>query len=164
MRRERSSRTMEMCRGYAAAAMEGQERTRILIGEGDAKARWALREFLRAQPGLDVVAEAADGGSLLEGTEAACPDLVLLEWDLPGGPKADLIAALRNLEPQPLVVVLGTYPESSSPAMGAGADASSISCASQGNSSSTCGRMEATISVNRVRNYPPAGQAYAAPS
>ena len=114
---------MEMCRGHAAAAMEGQERTRILIAEGDAKARWALREFLRAQPGLDVVAEAADGGSLLEGTEAACPDLVLLEWDLPSGPKADLIAALRNLEPQPLVVVYGNHPESSSPAMQAGADA-----------------------------------------
>ena len=103
--------------------MDEQEQTRILIAEGDAKARRALREFLRAQPGLDVVAEAADGGSLMEGTEAACPDLVLLEWDLPGRPKPDLITGLRNHEPQPLVVVYGNHPESASPAMDAGADA-----------------------------------------
>ena len=114
---------MEMCRGHDAAAMEGQERTRILIAEVEAKARRALREYLQAQPGLDVVAEAADGGGLLEGAETTCPDLVLLEWDLPGQPKADLFTALRNLEPQPLVVVYGNRPEFSSPAMDAGADA-----------------------------------------
>jgi DNA-binding NarL/FixJ family response regulator len=103
--------------------MEKQERTRILIAEGEAQARRALREYLKAQPGLDVVAEAADSQSVLEQTKAACPDVVLLEWDLPGRPKADLFAALRNLECQPLMVVLGTQPESSSPAMDAGADA-----------------------------------------
>lgn len=103
--------------------MDEQERTRILIAEGEATARRALREYLGAQPGLDVVAEAVDGGSLLEEAGATCPDLVLLEWDLPGRPKPDLIAGLRNLEPQPLVVVYGNRPESASPAMDAGADA-----------------------------------------
>jgi DNA-binding NarL/FixJ family response regulator len=103
--------------------MTEEERTRILLAEGDAKTRRALREYLGAQSGLDVVAEAADGDGLLEGAEASCPDLVLLEWDLPGRPKADLIVALRNHEPQPLVVVYGNHPESSSPAMQAGADA-----------------------------------------
>ena len=67
--------------------MERQERTRILVAEGDATARRALREYLKAQPGLDVVAEAADWQSVLERTKATCPDLVLLEWDLPGRPK-----------------------------------------------------------------------------
>jgi DNA-binding NarL/FixJ family response regulator len=103
--------------------MEKQERTRILIAEGKAEARLALREYIKAQPGLDVVAEAADSQSLLEGAEATCPDVVLLEWDLPDRPKADIFAALRNLGCQPLLVVLGTHPESSSPAMDAGADA-----------------------------------------
>jgi DNA-binding NarL/FixJ family response regulator len=113
---------MERCRGHAAAAMTEKERTSILIAEGEATARRALRQYLGAQPGLDVVAEAADDGSLLEGVEGTCPDLVLLEWHLPGRPKADLIAALQNREPQPLVVVYGNQPESSSPAMDAGAD------------------------------------------
>jgi DNA-binding NarL/FixJ family response regulator len=103
--------------------MNEEERTRILIAEGNAKARRALREYLGAQLGLDVVAEAADSGSLLQQTEATCPDVILLEWDLPGRPKADLFAALRDLDCQPLVVALGTHPESSSPAMDAGADA-----------------------------------------
>ena len=109
--------------GQAAAVREKQEQTRILIAEEKAAARRALREYLQAQPGLDVVAEAADGGSLLEQTQVTCPDLILLEWDLPGQPKTDLFASLRNLDCQPLVVVLGNRPESSSPATDAGADA-----------------------------------------
>jgi NarL family two-component system response regulator LiaR len=103
--------------------MEKQEQTRILIAEGTAGARLAMREYLQAQPGLDVVGEATDSQSLLEQVEAICPDVVLLEWGLPGLPKADLFAALRNLDCQSLLVVLGTHPESSSPAMDAGADA-----------------------------------------
>jgi DNA-binding NarL/FixJ family response regulator len=103
--------------------MEKQEQTRILIAEEKAAARWALREYLQAQPGLDVVAEAADGASLLEQTQTTCPDLILLEWGLPGPSQAALFAALRNLDCQPLMVVLGNQPEFSSPATDAGADA-----------------------------------------
>jgi DNA-binding NarL/FixJ family response regulator len=103
--------------------MQYQDRTRILLAEGDANARLALREYLNAQTGLDVVAEVADCRTLLAQTETTCPDLVLLEWDLPRRPQADLIAALQRLSCQPLVVAYGKQPDASISATDAGADA-----------------------------------------
>jgi DNA-binding NarL/FixJ family response regulator len=103
--------------------MVERERTHILLAEGQMEARQALKDYLKAQPGLDVVGEASDCHELVVQTEAICPDLVLLDWDLPGQSKGNPVAALRNLDCQPLVVVLGKQPESSAPAMDAGADA-----------------------------------------
>ena len=107
----------------ASATIAGRERIRVLLAEGQTEARLALREYLKGQPGLDVVGEAADCNELVAQTEAIRPDLVLLDWDLPGQSKGNLVAALRNPDCRPLVVVLGKRPESSAPAMDAGADA-----------------------------------------
>ena len=86
---------------YAVQLREKQKVKRIYgVGERQFRTLFskAARELLESNPEtVVVVAKAVDGGSLLKGTEAACPDLVLLEWDLPGRPKAELIAALRNL-------------------------------------------------------------------
>jgi DNA-binding NarL/FixJ family response regulator len=97
---------------------------RILIAEHQAVARSALKGFLQGQPGLDVVGEAADSQELLAGLEAACPDLVLLDWDLPGESGAVLISFPRqaNCLVTP-IIVLGLRPESAPAAMDAGADA-----------------------------------------
>ena len=103
--------------------MAERERTHILLAEGQMEARQALKDYLKAQPGLDVVGEASDCHELVVQAEAICPDLVLLDWDLPGQSEGNPVAALRNLDCQPLVVVLGKQPESSAPAMDAGADA-----------------------------------------
>ena len=103
--------------------MDEEERTRVLIALGQPEDRLALRIYLQAQRGLEVVGEAARGRDLLEQLGALCPDLVLLEWDLPDRPSANLLADLRNLNCQPLVVVYGNHPESSSAATDAGADA-----------------------------------------
>lgn len=123
MRRERSSRILGLCGGHAAAAMTQQEQTRIVIAGRQAGARLAMREYLDAQPGLDVIGEAPDCRCLLEVAEFTGPDLVLLDWDLPGKPDADYVAALRGLDCQPLIVAVGKQPEWSGPAMNAGADA-----------------------------------------
>jgi DNA-binding NarL/FixJ family response regulator len=97
---------------------------RILIAEHQAVVRSALRGFLQGQPGLIVVGEAADSQELLAGLEAACPDLVLLDWDLPGESAAALISFPRqaNCLMTP-IIVLGVRPESAPAAMDAGADA-----------------------------------------
>jgi DNA-binding NarL/FixJ family response regulator len=107
----------------ASATITGRERIGILLAEGQTEARLALREYLKAQPGLDVVGEAADCHELVAQTEAIRPDLVLLDWDLPGQSKGNPVASLRNPDCQPLVVVLGKRLESSALAMDAGADA-----------------------------------------
>jgi two-component system response regulator NreC len=96
---------------------------RILIAEHQVVARSALRGFLQGQPGLDVVGEAADSQELLTRLEATCPDLVLLDWDMPGGSGADLIPSPRQADCLPPIIVLGLRPESAPAAMDAGADA-----------------------------------------
>lgn len=96
---------------------------RILIAEHQAVARSALKGFLQGQPGLDVVGEAADSQEFLAGLEAACPDLVLLDWDLPGESGANLILFPLQADCLTPIIVLGLRPESAPAAMDAGADA-----------------------------------------
>ena len=55
---------------------------RILLADNETNVRYGLRTFLEERPGLEVVGEAADAGELLAQLQAACPDLVLLSWDL----------------------------------------------------------------------------------
>ncbi len=72
----------------------------ILLADNQPKVRFGLRVLLERQPGLKVVGEAADAEELLAQMEAACPDLVLLGWGLPGLAKADPSASRR---PEPFV-------------------------------------------------------------
>ena len=69
---------------------------RILIADDQPKVRFAMRVLLDRQPGLVVVGEAVHADSLLAQAAKACPDLVLLDWELPGLPVTDLLVALRS--------------------------------------------------------------------
>jgi DNA-binding NarL/FixJ family response regulator len=106
-----------------AVVMNQPTQTRIVIAERQTVVRSALRRFLGQQPGLYVVGEAAEDQELLAQLEVACPDLVLLDWDLPGRPVADLIPALRRPDCQPAVIVLAVRPEPAQSALDAGAEA-----------------------------------------
>jgi DNA-binding response OmpR family regulator len=95
---------------------------RILVAENDARARWALQMLLGQEPGL-AIAECADLGSLVAQVEAFKPDLVLLDWELPGRPAAALLFALNGPAVNPGVIVLSRRPESEEAALAAGAEA-----------------------------------------
>jgi DNA-binding NarL/FixJ family response regulator len=71
-----------------------------LIAEQQAAVRLAVSGFLRSQPDLDVVGEADNSLDLVAQVEAICPDLMLLDWDLPGRSVPDVILALRHLDCQ----------------------------------------------------------------
>jgi two-component system response regulator FimZ (fimbrial Z protein) len=96
---------------------------RILLADSQSRVRFALRSLLEEQPGLVVVAEAADCPALLAQVKAACPDLVLLDWDLPGMGGLDLLAALHRLCPGLHVIALSSRPEAEQEALAAGARA-----------------------------------------
>ena len=102
--------------------MNGQSETHILIAERQAATRSALSGFLQGQPGLHVVGETADSQELLDQIELTRPDLVLLDWDLPGDSGGDLIPDLRQTACQPRVIVLGVRQESAPAALDAGAN------------------------------------------
>jgi len=111
---------------------------RILVADDQPKVRSALRLLLEQEPGLSVIGEAAETESLLAQAEAICPDLVLLDWELPSLQAIDpstpstgaeagsghrLLSALRALCPRLLVIALSGRPEARQAALAAGADA-----------------------------------------
>jgi len=96
---------------------------RILIADGQSSVRYALHILLQRQSGIEVVGEAIDAQELLARIEAASPDLVLLDWELPGLPRRALLAAMRNAVPNLTVIALSGRSEDSPLALEAGADA-----------------------------------------
>jgi DNA-binding NarL/FixJ family response regulator len=96
--------------------------TRILVADNDARVRLALQTLLGQEPGRIEVRESADLGSLAVQVRQFRPDLVLLDWELPGRPAAALLLALHQLDYHPNVIVLSTRPELEQEAMDVGAD------------------------------------------
>jgi DNA-binding NarL/FixJ family response regulator len=96
---------------------------RILIADRQSAVRSAVRLLVEKRLELDVVGEAADSEELLAQLESLRPDIILLDWDLPGRSTASLFDAFGELDRQPMVVVLGVKPESMQSALAVGADA-----------------------------------------
>jgi two-component system invasion response regulator UvrY len=95
---------------------------RILLADSQPKVRFALRVLLE-QARFKIVGEAGDAGELVTQTEATCPDLVLLGWELPGLGGFGSLSALRELCPGVHVIALSGLPEAYQTALDAGADA-----------------------------------------
>ena len=96
---------------------------RILLADRESNVRYGLRVLLEERSEFEVVGEAADADCLLAQTEAACPDLVLLSWELPGLAGTDLLPALRRIKDDLYVIVLSGRPEARQVVLDAGADA-----------------------------------------
>jgi DNA-binding NarL/FixJ family response regulator len=96
---------------------------RILIAARQALTRSALGLLLQKGQGWEVVGEAADSDELLAEVRSTHPEVVLLEWDLPGLSTADLLATVRGVNSRLAVVVLSGRPEVEPAVRAAGADA-----------------------------------------
>jgi DNA-binding NarL/FixJ family response regulator len=96
---------------------------RILLADNRSKVRFALRALLEQRRELEIVGEIVDAENLLAQAEATHPDLVLLDWSLPGVAAVDLLPALRQAYPALSVLVLSGRPEAEDAALAAGADA-----------------------------------------
>ena len=95
----------------------------ILIADDQPQVRRALRLLLEQELGAEVVGEAAKADDLLAQIAAGCPDLVLLDWGLPGMAEEELLTALRSTCTELAVIVLSGQPEAEEKALAAGADA-----------------------------------------
>ncbi len=96
---------------------------RILLADGDARVRSALYTLLAQEAEPIVVRECPDIGCLAVEIKGFEPDVVLLDWELPGRPAAALLFAFHGLESKPKVIILSARPETETAAMRAGADA-----------------------------------------
>jgi DNA-binding NarL/FixJ family response regulator len=95
---------------------------RLLITGGQAPTRSALRLFLHEGRGFQVVGEAADSEELLAEVRSKRPNVVLLEWELPGQPTIDFLPRLRGVNSRLWVIVFSGRPELEEAARAAGAD------------------------------------------
>ncbi|WP_449066459.1 response regulator [Planomonospora algeriensis] len=79
---------------------------RIVLADDQALVRAGFRALLDAQPGMTVVAEAADGAEALALAEGHRPDVVLMDIRMPG---MDGLTATRRMPPGPRVIILTTF-------------------------------------------------------
>ena len=94
---------------------------RVLLADDQAKVRSALRLLLELQPGLSVVGEATSAEDLLIEAKATCPDVVLLDWELPNLTTDGSLTILQEACPNLCVVALSGRPEARPAALAAGA-------------------------------------------
>jgi DNA-binding NarL/FixJ family response regulator len=101
---------------------------RILIADRQPKVRFALRVALERRPGFQSIGEVSDAQDLIAQAQAVCPDLALIDWELPDLPLADLIRALhQHCRPMHVIILCGRS-EMREQAMIAGADAFVCKC------------------------------------
>jgi DNA-binding NarL/FixJ family response regulator len=95
----------------------------VLLADRQPKVRFALRVLLERQPGVVVVGEAVNADDLMSQVRAKRPDLILLDWDLPGLAPTGSLSFLRKICPEMSVIALSGRTEARQGALGAGADA-----------------------------------------
>ena len=97
---------------------------RVLLADDQAWLRSAVRLLLEQEPDIEVVGEAAEANVLISIVEAVAPDLLLLDWELPGTRTGGerLLRRLHTCCPHIAVIVLSGRPEAAARALDAGAD------------------------------------------
>lgn len=84
---------------------------RLLITDDHELVRKGLIQYLSSSPGIEVVAEAANGDELLEKLRTTDTDLLLLDLSMPGKCGADLIGHIKSLYPALSILVLSMHNE-----------------------------------------------------
>lgn len=95
---------------------------RVLLADDNRKVRFALAALLKRRSEIAVVGEANDMFQLMALLPSVKPDLLLLDWRLPGLADAGSLAALRKDHPALMIVVLSGRPELGHEALAQGAD------------------------------------------
>jgi DNA-binding NarL/FixJ family response regulator len=78
----------------------------ILVADDDARVRWALQTLLTQEPDPVTIRESSDVGSLTVEMKDFEPDVVLLDWELPGQRAAALFFASHGLQSRPKIIIL----------------------------------------------------------
>lgn len=97
--------------------------TRIFLADDQPALCSALRLLLEQEPQWLVVGEAPDAYSLLNQLDATHPDLILLDWELPGRSMQNLLPTLHARLPEVKIIALSSHPEARQASLSLGASA-----------------------------------------
>ncbi len=96
---------------------------RIVLAIGHFNPRLAMEMLLSEQPDICIVGTTGDSQSLQAMIPASQPDLVVLDWGLPGRPTPEDLLQAQERPGQPRYVVLGQNPILKQQILAAGAEA-----------------------------------------
>jgi DNA-binding NarL/FixJ family response regulator len=96
---------------------------RILLADAQPNVRYALHVLLANRPKLNLAGDATDAYELMSRLTADDPDMLILDWMLPGLDEVGSIATLRDIRPDMIIIALSGRPELGHAAIKAGADA-----------------------------------------
>lgn len=84
---------------------------RVVLADDEAVVRAGVRMILSADPGIEVVAEAGDGRSLVELVRAHRPDVALVDIRMPGLDGLAAVPELRRVAPGTAVLIMTAFGE-----------------------------------------------------
>ncbi len=96
---------------------------KVLLADDQGKVRSALGLLLAQESELEIVGQAMDAASLLQAIHQKQPDIVLLDWELPGLPSDQLLRLLWYERPSLKIVAMSSRPEAEREALTIGVQA-----------------------------------------
>jgi DNA-binding NarL/FixJ family response regulator len=94
----------------------------VLLADDQAKVRSAIRLLLEQDERCEVVGEAVDATGLVDWLNVLCPDLVLLDWELPGAGGEQILSQIQGNCSRARVIAMSGLPDARQAALEAGAD------------------------------------------
>jgi DNA-binding NarL/FixJ family response regulator len=85
----------------------------VLLADDHALVRQGMAEMLSTDPGMEVVAQAANGREAVDLARKQMPDVVVLDVEMPVMSGQVALRKLLNLRPQPRVVIVTVFADES---------------------------------------------------
>lgn len=79
---------------------------RVMLADDHTLVRGGIRKILEGQPGIEVVAEAADGAAALDLVRSTDADVLVLDLKMPGTDGIDVLRAAKGIRPRLKIVIL----------------------------------------------------------
>jgi DNA-binding NarL/FixJ family response regulator len=96
---------------------------KVLLVSNDFDLNVSLQILLREEPQCEVIGSVSNIGSARQLIKTDCPDLIVLDWDLPSGDATEVLAATQSASCPFAVIVIGKDEADQSLAVSAGARA-----------------------------------------
>lgn len=92
----------------------------IVLADDQCEVRAALKCVLEDQVDFHLTSEVTTAAELLDRLQLGCPDLILLDWELPGMKAAELLSRARSFCPSLKLIAMSVRPEACAEAQAAG--------------------------------------------